>query len=325
MLAIIARQPGGPDVIELVESPTPEPGPGEIRARVEAAGVNFIDIYIRSGQYKAPLPIALGREGAGVVEAVGPDVTGVKPGDRVAWADAPGSYATHVVLSASRAVPVPEGVSSATAAAAMLQGMTAHYLARSTFPLKPGDVCLVHAAAGGVGLLLCQIAKRAGARVIGTAGSAEKAERARAAGAESVILYTQDDFLDEVRRLTGGRGVSVVYDSVGRDTFDRSLSCLRPRGMLVLFGQSSGAVPPFDPQILAQRGSLFFTRPSLHHYVHSREELLERSGELFQWIKSGELTISIGATLPLGDAAAAHTMLAGRATSGKVILVPGAV
>lgn len=322
MRAIIARQPGGPEVIELVESPTPEPGPGEIRARVEAAGVNFIDIYHRSGQYNMPLPIALGREGAGVVEAIGQGVTDIRPGDRVAWTDAPGSYATHVLLKAARAVPVPDGVDSATAAAAMLQGMTAHYLTRSTFPLKEGDICLIHAAAGGVGLLLCQMAKRAGARVIGTVGSRPKADRARAAGADEVILYTETDFLEEVRRLTGGQGVSVVYDSVGRDTFDRSLSCLRLRGMMVLFGQASGPVPPFDAQLLSQRGSLFLTRASLHHYVHLREELLARSGEVFQWIKAGDLSITIDSKLPLERAGEAHTMLAGRATSGKILLVP---
>jgi len=309
--------------MQLVELPTPEPGPGQIRVRVEAAGVNFIDIYLRSGQYKAPLPIPLGLEGAGVVDAVGPDVEGVKPGDRVAWADAPGSYATHVVVPAARAVPVPEAVSFVAAAAAMLQGMTAHYLAHSVYPLKAGDACLVHAAAGGVGLILSQMARRVGARVIGTVSTEEKAELARAAGASDVILYTKTDFLAEVQRLTDGKGVSVVYDSVGKDTFDKSLSCLRPRGMLVLFGQSSGAVPPFDAQLLSQRGSLFLTRPTLGHYTASRAELLSRTADIFQWIKSGDLTLSIGATFPLSQAAEAHAKLAGRETHGKVILLPG--
>lgn len=327
MFAARAMQHGGPEVIAIEELPTPEPGPGEVRVRVEAAGVNFIDIYVRSGQYKGPLPVPLGREGAGVVEAVSEGGQGgerVRPGDRVAWADTPGSYATHVVLPAARAVPVPEGIDSKLAAAVMLQGMTAHYLSRTTYPLKPGDACLVHAAAGGVGLLLCQMAKRAGARVIGTAGSEEKAERARAAGADDVILYREADFEAEVARLTDGRGVSVVYDSVGRDTFEKSLRCLRLRGMLVLYGQSSGAVPPVDPQLLSQRGSLFLTRPSLHHYAHTREELLARSGELFQWMLAGELKVAIDSTFPLAKAADAHEKLAGRATSGKVLLLPGA-
>ncbi len=243
-------------------------------------------------------------------------------GDRVAWPHAAGSYATHVLVAADRAVPIPDGLPTRTAAAAMLQGMTAHYLTRSTYPLAKGDTCLVHAAAGGVGLLLCQLAKRAGARVIGTAGTAAKAARARAAGADEVILYAEQDFEIETRRLTDGRGVSVVYDSIGRDTFDRSLGCLRPRGMLVLFGQSSGAVPPFDPQILNAKGSLFLTRPSLHHHVHTREELLERAGDVLGAIQRGELAVTIDAELPLAQAPEAHRRLQARETVGKLLLVP---
>lgn len=309
--------------MQLVELPTPSPGPGEVLVRVEAAGVNFIDIYHRSGQYKLPLPIQLGREGAGVVEAVGEGVTGVRPGERVAWAMAVGSYATHAVLPADQMIHVPEGLDASIAAAAMLQGMTAHFLALSTFPLAVGDACLVHAAAGGVGLLLCQIAKRTGARVIATVSTEEKAARARAVGADEVILYTERDFEPEVRRLTGGQGVSVVYDSIGKDTFERSLGCLRPRGMLVLYGQSSGAVPPFDPQLLAQRGSVFLTRPKLGDYVATREELTARAGDILRWALSGELTVTVGQTFPLADAALAHQKLAGRETIGKLLLLPG--
>jgi NADPH2:quinone reductase len=322
MHAIRVFQVGGPEVMQLVELPTPSAGRSEILVRIEAAGVNFIDIYFRSGQYKAPLPLALGHEGAGVVEAVGPGVLDIAVGDRVAWAQGPGSYATHVVLPAERAVKIPDGIDPKTAAAAMLQGMTAHYLATSTYPLAAGDTCVVHAAAGGVGLLLCQIAKRAGARVIGTASTEEKAARAKEAGADEVILYTKVDFEPEVRRLTGGRGASVVYDSVGKDTFERSLGCLTPRGMLVLYGQSSGAVAPFDPQLLSQKGSLFLTRPTLKDYAASREELTARAGELFGWIKSGDVTVTVGATFPLADAALAHTKLGGRETIGKVLLLP---
>ena len=322
MLAIRPNHTGGPEVLVLAPFPTPVAGPNHALVRVEAAGVNFIDIYHRSGQYTVPLPLMLGSEGAGVVEAVGSQDGGLKPGDRVAWAGGPGSYATHVVVAVDRLVPVPDGVASPVAAASMLQGMTAHYLAHSTYRLGASDTCLVHAAAGGVGLLLCQMARRAGARVIGTVSTEEKAALARGAGADEIILYTRDDFAAETRRLTEGRGVHVVYDSVGRTTFDKSLECLRPRGMLVLFGQSSGAVPPVDLQVLAQRGSLFVTRPTLGHYTASRTELLERASAVLGAVARGELAVRIGATFPLAEAARAHAALAGRETSGKVLLLP---
>jgi len=322
MRAIRPETTGGPEVMTLTDYPTPEPGPGEVRVRIEAAGVNFIDIYRRSGQYKVDLPIAMGLEGAGVIEAVGPGGVDFKPGDRVAWAAGPGSYATHAVIPAARLVPVPDGVDAATAAAAMLQGMTAHYLACATYPLREGDECLVHAAAGGVGLLLCQIAKRRGARVLGTVSTEEKARLAREAGAAEVILYTQVDFEAETKRLTEGRGVNVVYDGIGKDTFLRSFGSLRRRGTLVLYGQSSGAVPPFDPQLLSQKGSLFLTRPTLGDYTATREELLARAGEVLHWIQRGELKIKVGATFSLAEAAVAHQKLAGRETVGKVLLIP---
>lgn len=315
MLAIRVHQPGGAESMRVEELPTPAPGPGEALVRIEACGVNFIDVYQRSGQYKVPLPARLGLEGAGFVEGVGAGVAAVKPGDRVAWANLPGSYATHAALSADRLVPVPAGLDARTAAAVMLQGMTAHYLATSTFPLRPGHTCLVHAAAGGVGLLLCQIASRAGARVIGTA-SGDKAGLAREAGAAEVIDYTRTDFSTQVK------GLDVVYDSVGRDTFAKSLRCLRPRGMLVLYGQSSGAVEPFDPQLLSQGGSLFLTRPTLAHYTATRDELLARSADLFRWIANGELRVRVGATFALADAARAHEALEARRTTGKVLLLP---
>jgi NADPH:quinone reductase len=322
MLAIRPAAPGGPEVLKLIEVPTPTPGPGEALIRVEAAGVNFIDIYQRSGQYSVPTPIPLGLEGAGVVEALGEGAAGVSLGERVAWASGPGSYATHVVVPVARLVPVPEGVDSKVAAAAMLQGMTAEYLAHSTLKLGSTSVCLIHAAAGGVGLLLCQLAKRAGATVIGTVSTEEKASLAREAGAEHVILYSTSDFVAETRRITGGKGVNVVYDSVGKDTFSKSLDCLSPRGMLVLFGQSSGPVAPFDPQLLSQKGSLFLTRPSLAHYVATPEELLHRAGVVLGAIRAGELSIRIGAMFPLAEAAEAHRQLAGRGTTGKVLLIP---
>ncbi len=320
MLAIRPPHPGGPEVLVLTELPTPTPGPGEALLRLEAAGVNFIDIYQRSGVYTVPLPLQLGREGAGIVEAVASDVTLVKPGDRVAWADAQGSYATHSAVRAEALVPVPEGVSLETAAASMLQGMTAHFLAHGAYRVGPDDTCLVHAAAGGVGLILCQMASRAGAHVIGTVSTDEKAALARAAGAHEVIVYSREDFLVETRRITGGRGVSVVYDSVGRTTFEKSLDSLRPRGMLVLFGQSSGAVPPIDLQVLAAKGSLFVTRPRLPDYVRTREELLERAGAVLGAVARGELAVRIGATFPLAEAVRAHEALSGRATTGKVLL-----
>jgi NADPH2:quinone reductase len=328
MHAIQITATGGPEVMKWTELPTPEPGPGEILVRVEASGVNFIDVYFRTGAYKMPLPAILGVEAAGVVEKPGSGVTGFRQGDRVAWSDriggrgVGGSYATHVAVPAARAVTLPEGIDSQRAAAVMLQGMTAHYLIRSTIPLRPGQTCLVHAAAGGVGLLLCQMAKRAGARVIGTVSTEQKAALAREAGADEVILYTEQDFEAEARRMTGGRGVDVVYDSVGKTTFDKSLAALAPRGMLALFGQSSGPVAPFDPQVLNARGSLFLTRPTLAHYVATRDELVARATEVLSWVAKGELDVRVGATFPLRDAAEAHRALEGRETTGKVVLLP---
>ena len=322
MQAIRPKQAGGPEVMQLEELPTPSPGATQLLVRSEAIGVNFIDVYTRSGQYAAKTPILLGVEGAGVVEAVGSEVRDVQPGARVAWSSAAGSYATHVLVAADRALPLPNGVDSKLAAAALLQGLTAHYLAHTTFPLRPGHTALVHAAAGGVGLLLVQIAKRAGARVIGTVSTPQKAELAKQAGADSVILYDQQDFEAESCELTGGRGVDVVYDSVGKTTFDKSLRSLRPRGMLVLYGQSSGAVAPVDPQTLAAKGSLFLTRPTLGHYTATREELLSRAKDLFGWIERGELEVRVGRTFALADAAKAHRALESRETTGKVLLIP---
>lgn len=322
MLTIRAHEAGPSSVMKLVEVDTPKPGPGELLVRVEAAGVNFIDIYQRSGQYKIPLPIPLGLEGAGVVEARGEGVSEHYDGERVAWASAAGSYATHAIVASANAIHVPDGVSLEVAAAAMLQGMTAHYLATSTYPLGPSDTCLVHAAAGGVGLLLCQLAKRKGAHVIGTVSTAEKAARAKAAGADVALIHGQERFEVEARVLTQDRGVDVVYDSIGKDTFMRSLDALKRRGMMVLYGQSSGAVPPIDPQILAQKGALFLTRPTLHHYVATREELTQRAGAVLGAIERGELTIAIDSKMKLADAAAAHDRLASRSTIGKVLLIP---
>jgi NADPH2:quinone reductase len=320
--AIRVHRTGGPEVLRLEDVPIPEPGPGQLLVRVEAAGVNFTDIYHRTGLYKVKFPFTPGREGAGVVERVGQGVTTARPGDRVVSESALGTYAEYTIVSAERAVAVPEGIEAPLAAAAMLQGLTAHYLAYSTFPLKPGDTCLVHAAAGGVGLLLCQIASRIGARVIGTAGTEAKAALAREAGAAEVILYTEIDFVEETRRLTDGAGVQVVYDSVGRTTFLKGLDCLVPRGMMVLYGQSSGPVEPFDPQLLQQKGSLFVTRPTLAHYVAGRSELLRRTQELMGWVKDGSLRVRIDRQLPLASAAEAHAELEGRRTTGKVLLAP---
>ncbi len=322
MKAIRVHEYGGPEVLKLEDLPTPKPGAGQALVKLEAIGVNYIDTYQRKGLYKGPLPFPLGSEGAGVVEAVGLEVTEVRVGDRVAYAGVLGSYAEHVLAPAERLVKLPQGLDARLGAAAMLQGMTAHYLVHSTYPLKKGEACLVHAAAGGVGLLLCQMAKRAGARVIGTVSTEEKAKLAREAGADEVILYTWQDFEAEVKRLTSGRGVEVVYDSVGKDTLDKSLNCLVPRGYLVLFGQSSGPVPPFDLQILSAKGALFLTRPSLIHYVATREELLRRAGDVLGWARSGELKLRIGATFPLTEAAQAHRELEGRKTTGKVLLIP---
>ncbi len=324
MRAIRALRYGGPETLTEQAIEALEPAADQVRIRVEAAGVNFLDIYHRTGLYPTQEPVRLGVEGAGVIEALGSAVKDLKVGARVAWSDVPGSYATHVCAPAARLVPVPDGVSLETASAAMLQGMTAHYLSHDTYPLKAGDTCLVHAAAGGVGLLLCQIAKRCGARVIGTVSNEAKAKLARGAGAEHVIDYAKHDFAIELRKITGGPGVQVVYDSVGKDTWERSLQCLAPRGMLVLFGQASGPVPAFDPSLLAKGGSLFLTRASLFHYVASRDDLLRRSSAVLSWVARGELSIRIERTLPLRSAAEAHELLASRQTTGKLILVPEA-
>jgi len=322
MKAIHVKEPGGPEKMELVEVAKPQPGPGQALVRLGAIGVNFIDVYFRMGRYKADLPIVLGNEGAGTVESAGAGVTELAPGDRVAWSMQRGSYADYAVVPVAMLVKIPERVSFEAAAAAMLQGMTAHYLTHSTFALKSGDTCLVHAAAGGAGGLVVQMAKMLGARVFGTVSTEAKARIAREAGADETILYTQQDFEAEVKRLTGGRGVDVVYDSVGQTTFAKSLDSLRPRGMLALFGQSSGPVPPFDPNILNGKGSLFLTRPSLAHYLLSREELLWRAGDVLQWIEAGKLRLRIERTYPLGEAAAAHRDLESRATAGKLLLIP---
>jgi NADPH2:quinone reductase len=320
--AIRVHASGGPEALRVEDLPDPQPKTGEAVVRVEAAGVNFIDVYHRTGLYKVAMPATLGQEGAGTVLAVGPDVREVAPGDRVAWASVLGSYAEKAVVPASRLVKLPEGLSAREGAAAMLQGMTAHYLACSTHPLQPGDACLVHAGAGGVGLLLTQIARIRGARVFTTVSTPEKAKLSREAGANEVIDYTKQDFADEVRRATDGRGVPVVYDSVGKTTFDKGLTCLAPRGMMVLFGQSSGPVGPFDPQILSQRGSLYLTRPTLGHYVATREELLARAGEVLGWIREGRLKLRIEHEFPLAEAASAHRELEGRRTTGKILLRP---
>jgi NADPH2:quinone reductase len=319
MKLIQLREPGGPDKMELVDAPTPSPGPGQALVRLAVSGVNFIDIYHRSGAYKLDPPITLGSEGAGTVEAVGPDVVDVAPGDRVAYAMVRGSYAEYAVVPADKLVKIPPGIDFRTAAAAMLQGMTAHYLTHSTYPLKKGDTCLVHAAAGGAGGLIVQTARKRGARVFGTVSTAEKAKIARDHGVDTAIIYTEQDFAAEVRQLTGGRGVDVVYDSVGKTTFDKSLESLRPRGMLALFGMSSGPVPPFDPGTLA-KGSLFLTRPTLAHYVLTREELLWRAGDVLNAVASGALRLRIDSTFPLASAAEAHRALESRKTSGKILL-----
>ncbi|MEK7363203.1 MAG: quinone oxidoreductase [candidate division NC10 bacterium] len=322
MKAIRVKTLGGPEVLTLEDIPDPKPGPGEAVVKLEAAGLNYIDVYYRTGLYKAQLPITLGVEGGGVVTEVGPNVAEVKAGDRVAYSGVLGSYAQFAAVPAARLVKLPEGLDGKAGAAAMLQGMTAHYLSHATYPLKPGDWCLVHAAAGGVGLLLCQMAKMRGARVIGTVSTEAKAKLAREAGADEVILYTTQDFEAEVKRITGGAGVPVVYDSVGKTTFDKSLNCLAPRGVMALYGQSSGPVPPLDPAILNQKGSLFLTRPSLVHHTATRQELLQRSGEVLGWIKTGKLKLRIDLTLPLAQAADAHRQLEGRQTTGKVLLIP---
>jgi NADPH2:quinone reductase len=322
MKAIRVDEPGGPDELRLEEVPDPEPREDEALVRLEAAGVNFIDVYHRSGAYPLGFPLVPGQEGAGTVAAVGPGVTEVEVGDRVAFATGAGAYAELASVPAALLVRVPSNVPTRNAAAVLLQGLTAHYLATSTYALKPGDTCLVHAAAGGVGLLLCQIAKLRGARVFGTVSTEEKARRARAAGADQVIHYTEEDFVSEVRRLTGGSGVEVVYDGVGRDTFEKSLDCLAVRGTMVLFGQASGAVPPVDPQLLNRKGSLYLTRPSIGHYTRTREELVKRADEVLGWVADGRLNVAIFREFPLSGAAEAHRLLESRSTTGKLLLIP---
>jgi len=322
MRAIRVHTPGGPEVLRYEDLPQPAPGAGQALVRLEAIGVNFIDIYHRKGLYPRPLPFTLGQEGAGIVTAVGPDVTDLAAGDRVVFTGVQGSYAEQVAAPVRQLVPIPRRIDAQTAAAAMLQGLTAHYLVHSTYPLQRGQWALVHAAAGGLGLLLIQMAKRLGARVIGTVSTEEKAQLAREAGADAVILYTQQDFEVETTRLTGGRGVDVVYDSVGKTTFEKGLNVLAPRGYMVLCGQASGPAPPLDPQVLNAKGSLFLTRPTVGHYTATREELLQRAGDLFGWIQTGELRIRIGGRFPLADAAEAHRQLEGRLTTGKVLLIP---
>ncbi len=322
MKAIQIHATGGPEVLQVAELPIPEPGPGQVLIRVEAVGVNFIEIYFRKGVYKATFPLTPGSEAAGTVEKLGPGVKGFDEGDAVASVSVLGSYAEYALVPAAQLVKVPAGVTPEQAAAAMLQGMTAHYLVYSTFPLKAGDTALVHAGAGGVGLLLTQMAARIGARVITTVSTAEKAELSREAGASDVILYTEKDFVAEVKRLTGGKGVDVVYDSVGRTTFEGSLNCLRPRGMLALFGASSGPVPPFDPIQLSGKGSLFLTRPTLWHYVATRTELEWRAAKVLDWAATGELKLRTEFIYPLAEAAQAQADLEGRKTTGKILLEP---
>ena len=320
MKAVYAPYPGPAANLVYGDLPTPTPGPGQALVKIVTSGVNFIDVYFRTGLYKADLPIALGMEAAGVVESVGPDVTVVKPGDRVAYAMNRGSYAEFAVVNAWQLVPMPDALDFNSAAATMLQGMTAHYLAHSTFPLRPGHTCIVQAAAGGVGLLLTQIAKKAGARVIATVGSDSKADLAKQAGADHVVNYSTQDFHAEARGFTAGKGVDVVYDSVGASTFMKSLDSLKPRGMMVTYGNASGPVPAIEPLLLNQKGSIFLTRPSLAAYAANREELLWRAGDLFKWIQSGELKLRIEHTYPLADARTAHEDLEGRRTTGKLLL-----
>jgi len=323
MKAIKVNEYGGPEVLSYEDVPDPEPGQGEALVRLAASGVNFIDVYQRTGVYPMDLPFIAGQEGAGEVEAVGEGVEDVAPGDYVAFAGVQGAYAEYVVAPVERLVPFNVTyVEARIAAAVMLQGMTAHYLTHSTFPIQEGQSVLVHAAAGGVGLLLCQLAKMRGATVIGTVGTEEKAKLAKGAGADEVILYTEQDFVEETKRITGGEGVHVVYDSVGKDTFDGGLDCLRPRGYMVLFGGSSGQVPPVDPQTLNSKGSLFLTRPKLVDHTLTREELLWRAQSLFTWIGQNNLDVRIGGAYKLSEADQAHRDLEGRKTTGKLILIP---
>jgi NADPH2:quinone reductase len=322
MKALRVHQYGGIDAIRLEDVPPPEPGAGEARVKIEAAGINYIDVYQRTGLYQLKLPFTLGMEGAGTVDDIGSGVTEVKKGDRVAYCMIPGAFAEYAIVPAARLVPLPQNIDAKTGAATMLQGMTAHYLTHSTYALKRGDSALVQAAAGGVGLLLVQIAKRLGATVYGTVSTEEKARLARDAGADEMILYTEKDFAAEVKRLTNGGGLNVVYDSVGQTTFEKSLDCLKPRGMMALFGQSSGPVPPVNLGILAAKGSLFVTRPTLAHYALDRKELLWRTNDLFGWIASGALKIRIDKVFPMAEAGDAYRLLEGRKTTGKVLLTP---
>ena len=322
MKAIQIKQTGGPEVMELVDLPVPQPKSNEAVVKIQAAGVNFIDVYNRQGHYKTPLPLVLGQEAAGVVSAVGSDVREVAVGDRVAYTSVLGSYAEYAAVPADRLVKTPDGVGDREAAAAMLQGITARYLTHDTYPLKKGETALIHAAAGGVGSLLVQMAHNIGARVIATVSTEEKAKLARAAGADEVILYTQADFEVETKRLTGGKGVDVVYDSVGKTTFDKGLNVLRPRGMMTLFGGSSGAVAPIDPLVLTQKGSLFLTRPSIGHYIATAQELRQRAGAVFGMIREGKLNLRIEHVYPLAEVQKAHRDLEGRKTTGKLLLLP---
>jgi NADPH:quinone reductase len=322
MKAVRVHSPGGPETMKYEDVADPTPKAGEAVVKIDAAGLNYIDVYQRSGLYKLDMPLTLGLEAGGTVTAVGAGVTEVRVGDKVAYTGVPGAYAQHAAVPAAKLVTLPQGVSTRQGAAAMLQGMTAHYLACSTYPLKRGDSCLVHAAAGGVGLLLCQIAKMRGARVIGTVSTEEKAKLAREAGADDVILYTSQDFEAETKRITGGKGVQVVYDSVGKTTFEKGFNVLAPRGMMILYGQSSGPVPPFDAAILGAKGSLFLTRPSLFAYTATREELVQRAGEVLGWIRDGKLKLRMEFEFPLKDVAEAHRALESRKTTGKVLLIP---
>jgi NADPH2:quinone reductase len=324
MRAVVVQETGGPDVLVVRDLPSPEPGPGELRVDVAAAGVNYIDVYHRTGAYPLATPFIVGSEGAGVVSALGSGVSDVKVGDHVAWAMVTGAgYAEQAIVPATRAVPVPARIDDETAAAALLQGMTAQYLTRTTYPVRPGETALVHAAAGGVGLLLTQVLSRRGVRVIGTTSTSAKSELAVQAGATDVIRYDKADVAAEVARLTDSRGVDVVYDGVGKATFEGSINSLRPRGMFVLYGAASGPVAPVDPALLQSKGSLFFTRPTLAHYAAAREELLERSRELFGWVATGEVSVRVGARYTLDQAGQAHEDLESRKTTGKSLIIPG--
>ena len=322
MKVIRIHEHGGPEVLRYEDAPEPKPASDEAVVKIEASGINFIDIYLRTGLYKSELPFIDGQEAAGVVTEVGSEVRDLKKGDRVAYTGALGAYAEYAAVPAAKLVKVPDGVDERTAAAGMLQGMTVHYLTHATFPLQAGQTALVHAAAGGVGLLLVQVAKMLGARVLATCSTDEKAEHVRKAGADEVILYSKRDFVAEVKRITRGNGIDVAYDSVGKTTWEGSMDCLRPRGMLVLFGNASGPVPGIEPLTLTQKGSLFLTRPSLVHHIATREDLLQRAGDLFGWIRSGKVKVHISATLPLSEASEAQRRLAARETTGKLLLLP---